>query len=319
MQWRRGLGPACPPDSREWEPRGGGGGDVGPGLRQATLGAGARHTRSVPRSAPTAASGASQTAVLGTRGPAAAGRRAEHSSDTGVVHGLYSPHSSESRSRGAGTRASLGNAQARALPQPQVPGAARTPGRQGWGGHCIQGARCARRGVVGEEPGGRVKLTATAAQPQSLQGTLRLRGERARSPAAGALGGTGSSPLRLMTTAELWHGARPPPTALLSLAAPARGRYPAEMPSLGALGLVCTAEASGGDGPSGLSLTGPGMGRDAARGPVLHLRQRPSCPPCPALVQCPCHPQPPPRVCRPWAAHPVAVERLPGAKPLSGL
>lgn len=231
---------------------------------------------------------------------------------------MYSPHSSESRSRGAGTRASLGNAQAQALPQPQVPGAARTPGRQGWGGHCIQGACCARRGVVGEEPGGRVKLTATAAQPQSLQGTLRLRGERARSPAAGALGGTGSSPLRLMTTAELWHGARPPPTALLSLAAPARGRYPAEMPSLGALGLVCTAEASGGDGPSGLSLTSPGMGRDAAQGPVLRLRQRPSCPPCPALVQCPCHPQPPPRVCRPWAAHPVAVERLPWGKATLG-
>lgn len=101
--------------------------------------------------------------------------------------------------------------------------------------------------------------------------------------------------------------------------APARGRYPTETPSLRALGLVCTAQASGGDGPSGLSLTGPGMRRDAARGPVLHLRQRPSCPPCPALVQRPCHPQPPPRVCRPWAAHPAAGSGFPGQNHSRGL
>lgn len=211
----------------------------------------------------------------------------------------------------------------RALPQPQVPGAAGTPGGQGWGGHCSPGCTLRPQGSggggagAGKADGHRCPALRSAA-PASPGDAQAEGGASAQS----WCGGPGWRRL-LPTAAHDNRGALARRRATsycfaVPRHAPARGRYPTETPYLRALGLVCTAQASGGDGPSGLSLTGPGMGRDAARGPVLHLRQRPSCPPCPALVQRPCHPQPPPRVCRPWAAHPAAGSGFPGAKPLSG-
>lgn len=151
------------------------------------------------------------------------GRRAEHSSDTGVVHGLYSPHTVlRATAEGLGPGRASETYKCGLFPSPRSQGLLGPQGDRAGAVTAVQGARCACRGVVREEPGW-AKLMATAAQPrdpqpQPLQGMLRLRGERALSPGSGALGGAGSSPLRLMTTVELWHGAGPPPTALLSLA-----------------------------------------------------------------------------------------------------
>lgn len=190
-----GGGARARPTARLREPKGGGGGDAGPRLRQATLGAGgARHGRSVPRSALAAASGASWTAALGTRGPAAARTRGRaqlrHRCGSRLV---FSAHSSESHSRGAGTRASLRTHKRRLFPGPRSQGLLGPQGDRAGAVTAAQGACGARRGAVGGELG-RAKLAATTAQPrdpqpQPLQGTLRLRGERALSPGVGTLGG----------------------------------------------------------------------------------------------------------------------------------
>lgn len=164
------------------------GGDAGPGLRQATLGAGVCHGQPWPW--PLGHHGQQRWGHVALLPP---GRRAEHSSDTGVDHGLYSPHSSESHSRGAGTRASLRTHKRRLFPGPRSQGLLGPQGDRAGAVTAVQGARGARRGAVGGELGW-AKLAATTAQPrdpqpQPLQGTLGLRGERALSPGVGALGG----------------------------------------------------------------------------------------------------------------------------------